>query len=56
MVKLSESLQAGGIHCAIPSRELVDFPVLFIDKSILIGHAENCKTLASFWGISLIFR
>jgi len=42
MMKLSEVLQAGGICRAVPSRELADFPVLFIYESIPIGHAENC--------------
>lgn len=55
MVKLSEVLQAGGTHCAVPSRELVDFPVLSFYKSIPISHGENCKMMVSFGGIGLIF-
>lgn len=56
MVKLCEVLQAGGIHSALPSRELVDFPLFFIYKSITIGQVESCNMLVSFGGISLVFR
>lgn len=56
MVKLCEVLQAGGIQSALPSRELADFPLFFIYKSITIGHVESCNMLVSFGGINLVFR
>lgn len=43
IVKLSQVLQAGGIQCAVPSRDLADFLVLFIYKSTHTGHTANCK-------------
>lgn len=31
--KLSEVIQAGGVHCAVATRELVNFPVLSFIKA-----------------------